>query len=89
MRCRGLQEVANPPYLGRLLFSGLLCVAPYCVRSGVKVVSGVRGLRVVGSFELNAPVGIRTGCLQPSLLTIASGLLVSWQRSTRHPCEAG
>jgi hypothetical protein len=39
MRRRGLPMVANPPYLGRFLFSALPRVAPYCARSGVRVVS--------------------------------------------------
>jgi hypothetical protein len=34
-----LPRVANPAFLSDLLFSGLLCVAPYCVRGGIKVVS--------------------------------------------------
>ncbi len=44
MRCRGLQAVANPTYLGRSLFSVLPCVAPYCARGGVTVVSGFPAL---------------------------------------------
>ena len=39
MRCRGLQKLANPAYLGGVLFSGLPCVAPHCVPGGVIVVS--------------------------------------------------
>jgi hypothetical protein len=39
MRCRGLLRVANPHMLGGFLCSGLLRVAPYCVPSGVRVVS--------------------------------------------------
>src|SRR5215208_8415508 len=39
MRCRGMQGVAEPPYLGGFLFSGLLSVAPYCVPGGIRVVS--------------------------------------------------
>jgi hypothetical protein len=38
-RCRGLQRLANPAYLGGFLFSGLLRVAPYCVPGGIRVVS--------------------------------------------------
>jgi hypothetical protein len=34
-----LHKVANSAYLGGFLFSGLLCVAPYCVPGGVRVVS--------------------------------------------------
>jgi hypothetical protein len=30
--------------------SAMPSVAPYCVRGGVRVVSGARGLRVAGSF---------------------------------------
>jgi hypothetical protein len=43
MRCRGVQVVAESAFLGRFLFSGLQSVAPYCVRGGVRVVSGLRG----------------------------------------------
>jgi integrase len=39
MRCWGLHRVAYPAYLGRFLFSGLLSVALYCVRGGIRVVS--------------------------------------------------
>src|ERR671913_2321876 len=39
MCCRGLHRIANPAYLSRFLFCGLLCVAPYCVPGGVRVVS--------------------------------------------------
>jgi len=35
----GVHRSANPPYIRSFLFSGLLRVAPYCVRSGVRVVS--------------------------------------------------
>jgi hypothetical protein len=35
-----VQGVANPVYLSRFLFCGLLSVALYCVPSGVRVVSG-------------------------------------------------
>jgi hypothetical protein len=42
----GLAVLANP---SGSLFSGLPSVALYCVRGGVKVVSGVRGLRAAGS----------------------------------------
>ncbi len=44
MLCRALHEVANLPYLGRFPISALACVA-------FAVVSGVRGLRVAGSFS--------------------------------------
>jgi hypothetical protein len=36
---QGVQRGAEPAFLGRYLFSGLPHVAPYCVRSGVRVVS--------------------------------------------------
>src|SRR5215216_1262931 len=36
MRCRGLHGLANPAFLSGFLFSGLPCVAPYCVRGGVR-----------------------------------------------------
>jgi len=39
-----LQGFAEPAFLGRILYSGLLRVAPYCVPGGIRVVSGVRGL---------------------------------------------
>ncbi len=39
MRCRGLQRLVNPAYLGGFLCSGLLRVAPYCVPGGIRVVS--------------------------------------------------
>ena len=39
MRCRDLQEFANPAFLGRFLFSALPGVAPYCARGGIRVVS--------------------------------------------------
>jgi hypothetical protein len=45
-----LPEVANTAYLKGFLFSGLPCVAPYCVPGGVRLVSRVSGLRVVGSI---------------------------------------
>jgi hypothetical protein len=31
--------LANPPHLSRLLYYSLPCVAPYCARGGVTVVS--------------------------------------------------
>jgi hypothetical protein len=39
MRCSWLHRFANPAYLGGFLCSGLLRVAPYCARGGVRVVS--------------------------------------------------
>src|SRR5215217_3467639 len=45
MRCWGLHELANPALLSRFLFSGLLRVAPYCVLSGIRVVSISSSLR--------------------------------------------
>jgi hypothetical protein len=39
MRSRDLQGFANLAFLSRFVFSGLLCVAPYCVPGGVRVVS--------------------------------------------------
>jgi hypothetical protein len=35
----GVHRLANPAYLSRFLFSGLLRVAPYCVPGGIRVVS--------------------------------------------------
>src|SRR5215204_6496796 len=44
MCCRALHRNAIPAYLSRLLFSGLPCVAPYCVPSGIRVVlTGISG----------------------------------------------
>jgi hypothetical protein len=37
--CWALQEIANSAFLGGFLYSGLLCISPYCVRGGVRVVS--------------------------------------------------
>src|SRR5215204_2044132 len=37
--CWDLQGVANTAYLSRFLYPGLPCVAPYCARGGVRVVS--------------------------------------------------
>ncbi len=54
MRCGGLHKLADPAYLSPFLFSALPCVAPYCARGGIRVVSGVRELRVAAS--LRAPV---------------------------------
>ena len=42
MCCRGLPSVAEPAYLRGFDFSGLPCVASYCVPSGVRVVSEIR-----------------------------------------------
>jgi hypothetical protein len=53
MRCRGLQRVAKPAFLGRFLFFALPCVAPYCVRGGVKVVSNG-----IDSFSLDSPLNL-------------------------------
>jgi hypothetical protein len=39
MCCRGLHGFANPAYLSRFLFPGLLRVARYCAPGGVRVVS--------------------------------------------------
>src|SRR5918993_1654625 len=36
MCCRGLHEVANPPYLKGFPFSALPSVAPYCVPGGIR-----------------------------------------------------
>ena len=43
MRCRGLQEVANTPFLKGFPFSALRRVAPYCFPGGVRLVSGAVG----------------------------------------------
>src|SRR5918993_5651853 len=39
VRQRGLQELADPSYLSGFLFCDLPCVAPYCARDDVRVVS--------------------------------------------------
>src|SRR5215210_2793753 len=39
MCCSDLQRFANPAYLSRFPFSGLLCVAPYCAPGGIRVES--------------------------------------------------
>src|SRR5918994_5856861 len=39
MRCWGLHRLANPAFLSRFLCSVLPSVAPYCVPSGIRVVS--------------------------------------------------
>jgi hypothetical protein len=39
MRCRGVQGIANAAYLEGFPFPALLCVAPYCVPGGIRVVS--------------------------------------------------
>src|SRR5215211_5730345 len=39
MCCRGLHGLANAPFLRRFPFSALPCVAPYCVRGGIRVIS--------------------------------------------------
>ena len=49
-RCRGLPRVANPAFLSRFLFSGLLRVAQHCVPGGVRVVSGVHAFGSAGSL---------------------------------------
>src|SRR5215213_864997 len=43
MCCRGVQGLANLPFLGRFLCSALLSVAPYCVPGGIRVVSSCCG----------------------------------------------
>jgi hypothetical protein len=40
MRCRGVQGVANAAYLEGFPFPALPSGARYCVRGGVRVVSG-------------------------------------------------
>ena len=39
MCCRGLHRVASAAYLSPFPFCALPCVAPYCARSGIRVVS--------------------------------------------------
>src|SRR5215211_6291341 len=67
-----MQGIANPAYLGDLLCSGLLRVAPYCVPGGIRVVSGARVLR-------NSPTRKKTSatCLFLHLQGIGYGLLES------------
>ena len=47
-----MQGLANALYLRAFLFSDLPLVAPYCVRGGVKVVSGVATTSPSGRREL-------------------------------------
>ncbi len=47
MCCRGLHNLENPAYLSRFPFSGLPCIAPYCVPGGVRVVSSGVGFQVL------------------------------------------
>src|SRR5215216_2713527 len=58
MRCRGLHKLANRAFLKGFVLSGLLCVAPYCVPGGVRVVSklpaNLRCTAVNDSFCLGA-----------------------------------
>jgi hypothetical protein len=49
VRCGSLYELANPLYLSWFLFSGLPCVAPYCVSGGVNVVSELLVFALVAS----------------------------------------
>ncbi len=51
-----MQGIANAAYLEGFPFSTLLSVAPYCAPGGIRVVSGVCGLRVANSFALDAQV---------------------------------
>jgi hypothetical protein len=63
MRCRGLHRLANPAYLSRFLFCDLPCVAPYCVPSGVRVVSKL----VTHKFSIHAGERSAEEVLKPSL----------------------
>jgi hypothetical protein len=49
MCCRGLQGLANAPYLSRFPFSALPCVAPCCAPGGVRVVSDRVGITARGA----------------------------------------
>jgi hypothetical protein len=67
MRCRGLHTVAKCAYLSCFLFLDLPCVTPYCVPSGVRVVSGV-------------PVAFYfAGSVRPQLAVDLSPLLLSFR----------
>ena len=55
MCCRGLHCLANRPYLGDFLFSGLLCVAPYCVPGGIRVVSRAATAIARGQIQWHGP----------------------------------
>jgi hypothetical protein len=54
MRCRGVQGIANPPYLSGFLFSGLLRVAPNCVPGGIRMVSTTPSYRPNEQHDLGA-----------------------------------
>jgi hypothetical protein len=60
MRCRGLHRLANPAYLSLFLFSGLPCVAPYCVPGGVRVVS----IEAHSCFTIVLAGGMHPKCVQ-------------------------
>src|SRR5215218_1146145 len=66
MCCRGVQGIANPAFLGGFLCSGLLRVAPYCVRSGIRVVS--TSPRSGPSQGLDSPWLTSVGVMQHAML---------------------
>jgi hypothetical protein len=66
MRCRGVQEVANTPYLKGFLCCSLPRVAPYCVPGGVRVVPGGRGFCVADLFALDGRAREEEGLNTPS-----------------------
>jgi hypothetical protein len=68
MRCRGVQGIANSAYLEGFPFPALLRVAPYCVRGGVRVVSGGPGA-----------VSYFSGSGKPHLAVDLSPLLLSFR----------
>jgi hypothetical protein len=53
MRCRGVQGVAKPAFLGGFLCCGLLRVAPYCAPSGIRVVSNANVSLKIGRGGLS------------------------------------
>src|SRR5215207_3025408 len=58
MCCRSVHTLANPAYLSGLLFCGLLCVAPYCARGGVRVVSTSPSYRPNDHHELGVELDL-------------------------------
>ena len=63
--------------------SALPSVASYCAPGGVRGVSGVRGSCFAGSFVLDARVGIKTGCPQPSKFNLRCFRLLHYTGSIR------
>jgi len=58
MRCRGVQGLAKPAFLGGFLGSGLLHVAPFCAPGSVRAVSQWVAL-ILTTLESTQPRPIR------------------------------